>query len=746
MLRVKLQRAFTCTRMNVVARAIRRSVGTRLVRSPAYHAGVTAATPYGLFASALSTIPSSSTTNRFRDLAEALKSSKDLASIHLSCSALAAEVNNSHASLPASLSSSDDDRLLFILHLLAVSGRSEDWRRIEEILRDLRPVLGMKPSSHLYSSMLLRLASEGHHQRALELLLKMPQLPGHFTPDLDQVHLVLETCVETSELQFMQDFVASMRRMGQRPTTKTFTILFRAYGRLAARNDIIPSIDQLSTLIGEYVRQGLAFEPTVADVLYEIYADIGRLDQAKEIRSIYESVSSSPPDKSSTVLPAQRGRPFDPTRSILRSSKSYSEMEKVTQRLGVQCSVDHYTIVMNNCIRSGNFGEAFHIYAKSKEAGITPDSALIAPLLRVLGQEGSERAIDRATSIYREFADAHPFLHSTTPGRKTLNDHSSGPDAAIYDRLFRMLLSSSNFGKCLPVVESLLDEMKDRGLPMDTNSVGTVQILLEMRRTQNFAQAMDLYREYRNQLNEHGFHAILQEYCRISFVGDLEVPLITQYFSIVNDMRLRRVPITSKVYTIILHHIGVTATKIKQTSFNANDSRRAFQRLVSTTRRVHDYLTLDPSISPDAILWNQLMNTYQRLDCFGDACRLWEMMYLTGRFDQVSVNIMLDACAYANHLAMAQSILTKLRKTGFALDLRNWNTWIECLCRNGKFAAAMEVVCVEMGKNGMEPDVESIKLLSKFARRDNISSDFLLQIERSLPQLWECLPKEIRNP
>jgi len=121
-------------------------------------------------------------------------------------------------------------------------------------------------------------------------------------------------------------------------------------------------------------------------------------------------------------------------------------------------------------------------------------------------------------------------------------------------------------------------------------------------------------------------------------------------------------------------------------------------------------------------------------------------MYLTGRFDQVSVNIMLDACAYAGNLDMAKSMLSKLARAGFALDLRNWNTWVECLCRNGRFRQAVDVVCAEMGKNGMEPDVESIRLLYKFARRNNISSDFLHQIRESLPVLWEHLPEEIQNP
>ncbi|KAF8913115.1 hypothetical protein CPB84DRAFT_1760378 [Gymnopilus junonius] len=599
----------------------------------------------------------------------------------------------------------------------------------------------MKPSKSVYSSMLLHLAEEQCHRQAFELLLKMPQLPGRITPELDQIHLILETCSETADLQFMKDCVANMRRMGQRPTAMTFRILFAAYQKLAARDSSFPIFDELSLAIKEYVRQGLAFDPAIAHTLHNIYANIGDFDRAQDILALYETALAPSQDESSD----SNRQSWDPARSMLRRSKSYSDIEKVAQTLGVPCSVDHYSIVINNCIRSGDVSEAFHIYAASKEDGIVPDSGLIAPLLRVIGEERSDEAIDKAMAIYQDLVNAHPSS-SLPPSRqsfKTLDDHSEGPDAAIYDRLFRILLSSPNFNKCLPLTEALLEEMAGRGLPMDTNSVATVQILLEMRRLRNFSEAIDVYRERRDRLNEHGFHAILQEYCRISFVGDLEVPLITQYFSIVNDMRLRKISITSKVYTIILHSIGVMATKLKQVGSAYRIS--ALERLVSTVRRVHDYLTLDASISPDAILWNQLMNTYQRLGCFGDTCRLWEMMYLTGRFDQISVNIMLDACGFAGHLDVAKSMLSKLARMRFALDLRNWNTWIECLCRNGKFDHAVEVVCKEMKQNGLKPTVESIRIILKFVKRDNIPLSVLRPVSESWPQLWKQLAHEIQN-
>ena len=247
----------------------------------------------------------------------------------------------------------------------------------------------------------------------------------------------------------------------------------------------------------------------------------------------------------------------------------------------------------------------------------------------------------------------------------------------------------------------------------------------------------------RELLNEYGYGAVLKEYCQISFAGDLQLPLVTEYFSIVQDMRLRSVPISSVVYHTFLLAVGMKATQLQE----AQADYETFTRLIDSTRRVHDFLTLDASIAPDAILWNQLMNTYQRLGCFAEAYRLWDVMYLTGRYNQISVNIMLDACSYARNLRVARTILAKLERARFKIDLRNWNTWVECLCRANRFDEALDVVLVKIRQSGCEPDLQCVRVLLKFAKRlpKEQGDEICLQIEKELPHLWKRLPKELRN-
>ena len=117
------------------------------------------------------------------------------------------------------------------------------------------------------------------------------------------------------------------------------------------------------------------------------------------------------------------------------------------------------------------------------------------------------------------------------------------------------------------------------------------------------------------------------------------------------------------------------------------------------------------------------------------------------RYNQISVNIMLDACSYARNLRVARTILAKLERARFKIDLRNWNTWVECLCRANRFDEALDVVLVKIRQSGCEPDLQCVRVLLKFAKRlpKEQGDEICLQIEKELPHLWKRLPKELRN-
>ena len=445
---------------------------------------------------------STSTSIKLHALVEVLKLSKDVSSIHRSCLALATEFKDS-PNISSQPSPNDDVYLSSVLQTLAVSARPQDMRRIEQILHDFYPILGMKPTSEVYTSIFLGLANDGHNDEVLNFLIKMPQLQSRFTPTLEQVHAVLAACSQHSSFQLLKDIVVNIQEMGQPPTNETFTILLRLCWRIAKRDDDIPSINELSWIIHESVRQRLAFDPNMAEILYQSYADIGRVSEAMEISSLYKSVSS-----------------------ILCDSRDYRDILQLERTHGVKSTAVHWSIVLNNCLRSGNSTEAFEVYEQSKKAGISPDAAFISPLLRTLGLSDmkgpSDESINRALDIYRELADTVPPSMHHHPSNPNLNVHSTGPDIGIYNTLFRMLLASRSETDYLSIADSLLKDMEVRNLPTNSSTTTASKIIIGMRRAKTYAGALDFYRKHQCYLDDHDYAALLQVYCRLSVRGKLE--------------------------------------------------------------------------------------------------------------------------------------------------------------------------------------------------------------------------------
>jgi len=140
------------------------------------------------------------------------------------------------------------------------------------------------------------------------------------------------------------------------------------------------------------------------------------------------------------------------------------------------------------------------------------------------------------------------------------------------------------------------------------------------------------------------------------------------------------------------------------------------------------------------------MYTYHGLGRFTDAYRVWDTMYLSGRFDHVSVSIILDACGQAAAWEAAKKISTQLFKDRFSFNLHNWESWIYCLCRLGRLNDAVKVLCLEMGKsNTVKPDLGTAKIVIRYARKSNQEAIVLERIRQYLPELWDSFPTELRT-
>nr|AAS46735.1 hypothetical protein PDUPA1 [Pleurotus djamor] len=626
---------------------------------------------------------------------------------------------------------------------------------ITKVANEMTSVFGVELTMSVHDTILRAFIRNGHVNAACNWLQTMPQKPGHHTPTRAQWHLFLENIVNgtlVESFKYLRNVVKTrMRASGCRPSNETYKILIR--GRWASYTDL-PHCVVFKSIVDDIKAEDLPFDASIPALLYTNYAERGFPLYAMEIERHYHQQFPDRPSleqqerrwvewladtaQSDGIKGAikvfrtleQEGCTPSPTiiRSLLRHSRHVKDIKVLEQELGIQPNLSLWSIVITNVCRTGNTSAAINIYRECKAAGFLPDAALVGPIIRALCQtslpQPSDDSVNLALSIYEELA-AVP--HDAEDGQiAATTKHSAGPDAVIYQTLLRALATSVDAKAQFPKASALLADMEKRKISLNDSIVATSTIVLLMRNSENLDQAFHFYKSLSSSLDGKGYPIVLNAFCKLSLGPDDHVPSLPRYFEMVNDMRRAGHKMTPEVYTILL---------------------QVLPKLITTVRRVHDHLTLDASLSPDAHLLNQLMDTYQRLGCFGDACRAWEMMYLSGRFDHISVSIILDACGHAGSWQIAKRVCTQLSRDNFLFNQHNWNTWLECLCRLGMLNQAVKVACLEMGveQDDVVPDVDTARVLISFARKANVQTEVSSRIQRYLPELWEQLPEDLRT-
>jgi pentatricopeptide repeat protein len=681
-----------------------------------------------------------------------------------------------NVSIPPPLSK---PQLVDLLDILAASGRSFDLALVEKILADMPDVFGLQPTTEDHTTIIRALIRYGNFQTIHRWLLKMSRKPGHVNPSLNQWHEFLEYCREKGELGALRAAIKTMRRSGCRPANATFKILIEA---LFGAAPPVPQIITFSSVMDDMVKEGLRYHPSIAASLHLGYVNLGHNYHASRVERLYKSRFTEA-CKGNKQEPKWIDRLKDeaerngakaavklckiylqegctassPTLvAILHNSTNPSELRYAEEELHVQAGAAHWSILINNTVRTGDVTKALSIYNQSQIAGIRPDAVMLHPIINALCMTRisppSEAAIDQALALYQDLASSVPIPNPTEAPAPTQDapiassNHPPGPDAKIYNSLLRALSSSTNVAKYYPLAMSLLDDMHARNVSMNDSMTTTSLTILLMRRSSSVSEAFDVYQRMcqrdKSVIDAHGYAVLLNAFCKMTF-PDQPLPSLQYYFEIAKGMQTAGHGITAEVYTILLRQLASLATRMTEDAFpvTLRDS------LIAAIRRAHNHLTVDASISPDPPLWNQLMDTYQRAGCFGEAYRVWDMMYLSRKFDNTSVSIILDACGYAGDWNMTKQICLKLLEDGFPFNQRNWNTWLECLCRQGRLNDAVKMVCLEMGKlqEDVAPDAESVRILMKFATRTNQQNEVQSRIKRYLPKLWDTLPIELRQ-
>jgi pentatricopeptide repeat protein len=657
-------------------------------------------------------------------------------------------------------------QVLDILDALAGSGRPGDLALIDKILSDLPEVFGFEADADAQMVILRALLRRGNLQTVLNWLRNMKLKPGKIKPSLEQWHLFLHQCVEKGDVGLLRTGMQTMPKSGCPPTNETFEI------RLGALFESNARLESFVDIIKEMHLAGLPYSSHVSSLLYNGFSKVAMFDHARKVKMLYESPFQAMENVNSPDLQVEpwneelgfiaesegltaairryrtlrkRGAVASKkTLSImLRHSTSVTELRDAARHLDVVADEKHWTLLVTNTLNVGDIPNALKVYSAFREENAFPSLSVIHPIITALCRTAtltrSEQLLDQAIDLYRDLASAVSLSSSGS---------YQGPDVALYSSLLRAVASALNDKKYYSLAVSLLKEMRLRQIDMDDSMTIASVTVLSMRNSPSFSDALTIYKHLCNRddgtrLNERGFEIVLDAFCKLSY-GEGSIPPLDHYFAIVKDMRNAGYGMTVQVYAMLLKQFAALATR---NSWDPSLPEEFRDKLGEAIRRTHDYLTLDASISPDVVLWTQLMDAYQRCGLFGEAYRVWDTMYLSGQYNDVSVTIIFDACGFAGVGKVAEHIWTNLQRDGYVFSQKNWQTWLECLCRLGRINDALKILCLEMGKepDGGVPDEACVRILLSFASRRNQETEVRSRIRRYLPEVWETLPMDVRE-
>ncbi|KAI0785037.1 hypothetical protein C8Q75DRAFT_894144 [Abortiporus biennis] len=665
---------------------------------------------------------------------------------------------SSNACFPNRLRKRFETVVLQSLKVLAASGQSHFLKDIDYMLICMQS-LGIPITDTVHKSILDGLLEGGEDISVRSWLVDMHAKPGKCKPTLQQWHSFFHRLEKTGNPKFIATCIEQMKESGCLPTLETYSILLDAYfGPMVG----VPSIDSIMRVVASMKRHNIPLSPFFLETISDYYIDRSAPHLADQVIKLDSKfVGGEEAEKLVPVL-LKRLRCIDlqekngkrkargtiseyqsigvsPTRDLLigvvQNCTSIAQLEFWEEAMEIEADTAIYAQLIQNAAANGeNPTTIVDMFRHAEDRRIPLSAEMTYPVLRALCYKKfsppTHEAINEALQIFRRYVEAS-------------GDRAGPQDLPLYNTLLRALTSAKDASQYIQIALSLVEELKRRGITMDTMTATSVMVIL-IRSCKSTQEAQDTYKAmYRLPsgklvLDSAGYAAVLNAFCQ-TFIDVDVVSACNIYFDFIRDMRVAGFPVRVEVYSVLLKALARMATDNQANLDNLVFIRKAI-------RRTHDVITVDPSLVPDTVLWNQLMDTYQRAGCFAEVFEIWDALVISRKFDPVSVTIVMDAAGFSGSNEVANNLFKKLHAIGYKFTRKHWTTWIECLCRLGRLNEALRLVCMEMGKDNPShaPTVDTVQLLLKFAIRTNQEAEVRAKVKHYLPEVWNRLPRDFR--
>lgn len=652
-------------------------------------------------------------------------------------------------------------KLQFLMRTIAKTNRVN---LLLKMFQDLPTVFGFEVTALDHHLLVMGLSNSGKMLRAQRWLDSMEKTHG-IKPQIADYNLILNAWRRKQDLYEMRKVVKHMKeRHGIEPNVVTYNTFISTMFEKG-------SIEEVRKLREEMQRVGVEPDVYTETALLAGYVDVGELASAKEVQTRlapkvmraaesgivdsskydtamvnallkYEAVVHGF-DKAVTLTDRYKrgGIPLDlftvntllveGSKGVRSAEEGVRLIEMVEDLVEIESDKRAWSVTIKGLLEGlGGIDEALKLYQIARDRSIDPDTAMIHPLVNYLFTPSpTPDSFATAKSLYDDLSSSPRTFDSI-------------PEEPIYALLLRACAHPSILD--LNYSRTLISDMKTRGIKLEPE-IALYSIQALMRASSNYDEAFQAYDEMRaldpSILSDaNDYNKILTTFLYLNFPSSSSTPppsappeLVMEFIA---DMRTSQHPANSITYSILLTYYSRTSSAS-----------------ITLIEHLHSLIKLDINLDPDTALFNSLMSAFSHVKAFSQTYRIWESMCANRRAgttsvgpDQRSLSIVIDTCGWD------KSSDAKLRgrriwndvesRLGIRKNKKNWDTWVECLCRWREVDEAMEVVFGEMGKEGRpRADRDTLEHLLKFARSvdEDKWEEVRARLGRERPDLFEEL-------
>ncbi|OCF43962.1 hypothetical protein I317_02232 [Kwoniella heveanensis CBS 569] len=608
-------------------------------------------------------------------------------------------------------------------------------------------------------------------------------------------------------------------------TSEDYDLVFRALRLSLTSSDPSWTRAELDSLLDDIRTRDIELSAYANEELMRIHLALGDLEQAQQIvtrlgsasglslgswNAIIElDIARSDATGLEETIQKMRDAGFDAPQRAL----SFLSCRALTQTIASRSSVGFVDIVSSVEAAERNSGTtaqsdvwadvvrlylaevkqhdaldvAVQIYHETLSRGLETSAELAKNLIIPLCNGRQQVKLDVAMRIYDEYTS----LPSWMDGSVSPQDRERF--AAVYQYL--LIACARSTPPAVGIAIRLLSDMRAHAIEITPTNLVSLLILL-MKSSNDHTAAFDIYAHFYaldpSAIDEQGYKAILAAYLNLNSERS-PYPPPEMFVDMMRDMHRAGYQPGSYLLSSLLKQYGHACTRFRRrisrtsrASKTTDDSgvdeneirinvELQLDHVAQSIRSIHTLIKLDPLISPDIPLLSALMDAYARVAAFSECFEVWDELVQRRHREPTStvkqsyaagINVVLDACGWSYSLVRGRKAWAWAKRWDLIWEKKQYDSWVECLCRNGQVEEAGKVVLDEMKSSGASPtatatttgragngipesDVESARTILKFGRREMASGkshqavrEFVRRLEKERKGWFDQLKAE----